>query len=116
MLYYPGHWILNLTCLNRYDAGIQTFDTANIYSNGQSEVILGKAIKKYNLPREEIVVLTKVCGVVGRTRREKYYPSPNPEEYGYVNQFGLSRKVCTPEPTVMHKLIEPLAYIRLREA
>lgn len=40
--------------------GIQTFDTANVYSNGQSEIILGKAIKKYNLPREEIVVLTKV--------------------------------------------------------
>lgn len=43
-----------------YDLGIQSFDTANIYSNGQSEVILGNAIKKYNLPREEIVVMTKV--------------------------------------------------------
>ncbi|TFY57889.1 hypothetical protein EVJ58_g6748 [Rhodofomes roseus] len=42
-----------------YDAGIQTFDTANVYSNGLSEVILGKAIKKLNLPREEIVVMTK---------------------------------------------------------
>lgn len=43
-----------------YDAGIQTYDTANIYSNGQSEVILGKAIKQHNLPRDEIVVMTKV--------------------------------------------------------
>ncbi|KAL5522591.1 hypothetical protein ACEPAG_8608 [Sanghuangporus baumii] len=33
-----------------YDAGIQTFDTANIYSNGLSEIILGKAIKKFNFP------------------------------------------------------------------
>ncbi len=40
--------------------GIQTFDTANIYSNGKSEIILGKAIKQFNLPREEIVVMTKV--------------------------------------------------------
>ena len=40
--------------------GIQTFDTANVYSNGVSEEILGKAIKKFNFPREEIVVLTKV--------------------------------------------------------
>ena len=40
--------------------GIQTFDTANVYSNGQSEIILGKAIKQFNLPREEIVVMTKV--------------------------------------------------------
>ena len=44
----------------RYDMGIQTFDTANVYSNGLSEVILGKAIKQHNLPRDEIVVLTKV--------------------------------------------------------
>jgi aryl-alcohol dehydrogenase-like predicted oxidoreductase len=43
-----------------YDAGIQTFDTADVYSNGLSEVILGKAIKKFNLPRDEIVVMTKV--------------------------------------------------------
>lgn len=40
--------------------GIQSFDTANYYSNGASEAILGKAIKLYNLPREEIVVMTKV--------------------------------------------------------
>jgi len=31
-----------------------------VYSNGASEVILGKAIKQLNLPREEIVVMTKV--------------------------------------------------------
>ncbi|KAG8909134.1 hypothetical protein FRC00_010679, partial [Tulasnella sp. 408] len=42
-----------------YDLGINTFDTADIYSNGESERILGKAIKKYNLPRDEIVVMTK---------------------------------------------------------
>lgn len=32
-----------------------------IYSNGLSEVILGKAIKQFNLPREELVIMTKVC-------------------------------------------------------
>ena len=31
-----------------------------VYSNGLSEVILGKAIKKFEFPREEIVVMTKV--------------------------------------------------------
>lgn len=31
-----------------------------VSSNGASEVILGKAIKQLNLPREEIVVMTKV--------------------------------------------------------
>lgn len=46
--------------LHSYDMGIQTFDTANVYSNGLSEIILGKAIKQHNLPRDEIVVMTKV--------------------------------------------------------
>ncbi|KAG9043999.1 hypothetical protein FS837_008919 [Tulasnella sp. UAMH 9824] len=47
--------------------GINAFDTANLYSNGLSEVILGKAIKQYNLPRDEIVVMTKLWGTVGRS-------------------------------------------------
>ena len=47
----------------RYDCGIQTFDTAPVYSNGLSEAILGEAIKRLNLPRDEIVVMTKVCHV-----------------------------------------------------
>lgn len=42
-----------------FDAGINAFDTANVYSDGRSEEILGKAIKQYNLPRDEIVILTK---------------------------------------------------------
>lgn len=44
-----------------YEAGINTFDTADTYSNGVSEIILGKAIKELKLPRNEIVVMTKVC-------------------------------------------------------
>lgn len=31
-----------------------------VYSNGLSEVLLGKAIKEFELPRDEIVVMTKV--------------------------------------------------------
>lgn len=34
---------------------MNTFDTADMYSNGASEVVLGKAIKHYDLPRENIV-------------------------------------------------------------
>jgi aryl-alcohol dehydrogenase-like predicted oxidoreductase len=85
-------------------------DSAQIYSNGESERILGKAIKQHNLPRDEIVVLTKVvlrisyhtnaglltcyklCGPLSDTVKEvvRYH---NADEYGYVNQYGLSRKV-----------------------
>ncbi|KAJ7471705.1 Aldo/keto reductase [Mycena galericulata] len=78
----------------KYDAGIQTFDTANMYSNGMSEVVLGNAIKKLGLPREEIVVMTKVRHPVGKTvdvnALELFLAGPDTR--GYVNQFGLSRK------------------------
>ncbi|KAJ7774942.1 NADP-dependent oxidoreductase domain-containing protein [Mycena metata] len=76
-----------------YDAGINTFDTANVYSNGLSEVVLGKAIKEFNLPRDEIVVMTKVFAVVGREPSVSAFTTPDgPEKAGYVNQHGLSRK------------------------
>jgi len=72
-----------------YDAGINTFDTANMYSNGLSEINLGKAIKQLNLPRDEIVIMTKVFYVVGRGLA----PVKNAGDNGaYVNQHGLSRK------------------------
>ena len=78
---------------SRYDAGIQTFDTANVYSNGLSEIMLGKAIKEYDLPRDEIVVMTKLFFVAARTPGERYLGNVEPETYGYVNQYGASRKV-----------------------
>ncbi|KAJ2913956.1 hypothetical protein MD484_g6461, partial [Candolleomyces efflorescens] len=75
------------------DAGINTFDTANMYSNGESEKILGKAIKQFNLPREEIVILTKVYFVVKTEAKGGFSGSPTwNDENGYVNQHGLSRK------------------------
>ncbi|KAG6846180.1 hypothetical protein H0H93_015576, partial [Arthromyces matolae] len=76
-----------------YENGIQTFDTANVYSNGMSEIILGKAIKALDLPREEIVILTKVYFTVGRDTGDNIVATGQaPDEIGYVNQHGLSRK------------------------
>ncbi|KAI0050650.1 aryl-alcohol dehydrogenase [Auriscalpium vulgare] len=76
-----------------YDVGIQTFDTANVYSNGLSEEILGKAIRQHNLPRDEIVVMTKVGGIVAGPDDHVYkYISRDPDLDGYVNRYGLSRK------------------------
>ena len=43
------------------EAGINFFDTANIYSDGVSEEITGRALKKYG-KRDEIVLATKVWG------------------------------------------------------
>ena len=47
-----------------FDAGINFFDTANVYSNGVSETILGQSIRNLGLPRDEIVVATKGFGRV----------------------------------------------------
>lgn len=41
------------------DDGINFIDTANVYNDGESERILGKAVKK---KREKVVIATKVCG------------------------------------------------------
>jgi aryl-alcohol dehydrogenase-like predicted oxidoreductase len=77
-----------------YENGVNTFDTANIYSNGLSEVCLGTAIKELNLPREEIVVMTKVYGTVGKIGSAPLWATSAAErdKKGYVNQHGLSRK------------------------
>ncbi|KAG1523950.1 hypothetical protein G6F52_004593 [Rhizopus delemar] len=47
-----------------YECGINFFDTADVYSNGESERVLGKAIKKFNMPRSRIVIATKVFFIV----------------------------------------------------
>ena len=47
------------------EAGINFFDTANVYSNGESEEVLGRAIRDF-ANRDEIVIATKVWGPVRR--------------------------------------------------
>ncbi|KAF8264812.1 NADP-dependent oxidoreductase domain-containing protein [Lactarius quietus] len=77
-----------------YEHGVNTFDTANLYSNGLSEVYLGNAIKALNLPREEIVVMTKLFFAVGKIGDEGMWKQTPAEldKKGFVNQHGLSRK------------------------
>lgn len=60
---------------NAVDQGINFIDTANGYSEGLSEVMLGKALKELGIPRQEVVVATKV--------RIRMGPG--------ANQVGLSR-------------------------
>ncbi|KAL4875205.1 NADP-dependent oxidoreductase domain-containing protein [Aspergillus karnatakaensis] len=74
-----------------YDCGINTWDTANTYSNGLSEVIVGKALKEYSIPREKVVIMTKlyypVMVITSNAR-----PNPALNDGPLVNQMGLSRK------------------------
>jgi 1-deoxyxylulose-5-phosphate synthase len=62
------------------DLGINFFDTANVYSNGSSEEILGRALKDFTA-REAVVIATKVRG--------RMRPGPN--------GTGLSRKAILAE-------------------
>lgn len=43
-----------------YDVGLRTFDTADVYSNGESEILQGKFIKDYNIPGDKIFPETKL--------------------------------------------------------
>jgi aryl-alcohol dehydrogenase-like predicted oxidoreductase len=47
------------------DGGINFIDTADVYSNGRSEEIVGQALKALGAPRENVVVATKVYGPTG---------------------------------------------------
>jgi aryl-alcohol dehydrogenase-like predicted oxidoreductase len=47
------------------EAGINFIDTANVYSDGQSEIITGQALKNLKVARENVVVATKVFGETG---------------------------------------------------
>ncbi|KAH8145484.1 uncharacterized protein LAJ45_10454 [Morchella importuna] len=73
-----------------WDAGINTWDTANIYSNGASERIIAKAIEKYNIPRKNLVILSKCYFGVPDTMDHSIR---DPKEGKmWVNNKGLSRK------------------------
>ena len=47
------------------DAGINFIDTADVYSDGRSEEITGQALRNLNVPRDQVVVATKVFGATG---------------------------------------------------
>ncbi|PLT28489.1 aldo/keto reductase family protein [Peribacillus deserti] len=52
-----------------YHAGINSFDTANVYARGEAEKIVGEALRKY--PRESYVLATKVFGQMGEGPNDK---------------------------------------------
>lgn len=64
---------------------------ADVYSNGVSEEIVGKALKKFNIPRNKVVILSKCYfGVSSEGQPGIAAMSTNDGEM--VNQVGLSRK------------------------
>ncbi|OQO15386.1 putative voltage-gated potassium channel subunit beta [Rachicladosporium sp. CCFEE 5018] len=49
-----------------WDHGINFFDTAEVYANGQSEIEMGNALKELAWPRDEYVLSTKIFFGTGR--------------------------------------------------
>jgi len=77
-----------------YEKGVNFFDNADVYANGQAETVVGKAIK--DLPREALVISSKV-----------FWPTmPGP------NGQGLSRKHITESINASLKRLD-LDYIDL---
>jgi aryl-alcohol dehydrogenase-like predicted oxidoreductase len=52
------------------DSGINFFDTADVYTEGESEKILGQSLRNLNIPRQQVVIATKVYGRMGPGRNE----------------------------------------------
>jgi aryl-alcohol dehydrogenase (NADP+) len=61
-----------------WEAGINFFDTADMYSAGESEAVLGRALRTLAIPREQVVIATKLFYPVGQAKG--------------ANERGLSRK------------------------
>jgi aryl-alcohol dehydrogenase-like predicted oxidoreductase len=74
-----------------FDAGVNFIDTANVYSEGESEKLVGQALASLGLPREDLVIATKV--------RVRMGPTPN--------RVGLSRV------HIMHELDASLRRLKL---
>jgi aryl-alcohol dehydrogenase (NADP+) len=63
-------WILDESAARPFfkqalDLGINFFDTADMYSVGQSEVVLGNCLKKLGVPRDRVVIATKLHNPMG---------------------------------------------------
>ncbi len=65
------------------EAGVNFFDTADVYSYGESEEILGHAIKNSGVDRDALVIATKVRGAMTEGAQAGT---------GDINNVGLSRK------------------------
>ena len=65
------------------EAGINFFDTADVYSYGQSEIVLGQSLKDCSIARESVIVATKVRSAMTEAATAGT---------GDVNDVGLSRQ------------------------
>src|SRR6266404_2496120 len=65
------------------EVGINFFDTADVYSYGEAETILGRALKNSEVERDKVIVATKVRGAMSEG---------STNGTGDLNNVGLSRQ------------------------
>jgi len=91
---------VNILVKEAFDKGINFFDTANVYSLGESESLLGSAIKKLGLPREEIVIATKSTGIM----EDKLPNARGQSRYHIFNEVNASLKRLQVEHIDLYQL------------
>ncbi|PQE16889.1 versiconal hemiacetal acetate reductase protein [Rutstroemia sp. NJR-2017a BBW] len=119
-------WVLNeddaLPLLKHaYDVGLNTWDTADVYSNGRSEEIVGKALKEYSIPRNKVVILTRLGTYIDvlqihrldrDTPREEIMKALNDVvESGKVRYIGASSNIA--DKHGWHKFVSMQNYYNL---
>ncbi|MCJ1267813.1 hypothetical protein MMC22_007699 [Lobaria immixta] len=75
-----------------YKVGLNTWDTADFYSYGRSEEIIGKALREFKIPRSKVVLLSKCYFGVGEGGAQPSVAEVQINDGQWVNQIGLSRK------------------------
>lgn len=85
-----------------YEAGINFFDTAEQYTGGQSEVVLGQAIKKFGWKQNDLVISTKV----GHFLKYSLTNSANPP----IALLGRCQQRQPQEPAQQHRAVTQACY------
>lgn len=75
-----------------YNIGLNTWDTADVWSMGRSEAIIGTAIRKYNMRRDRLVILSKIYFGVDDSGVFPDIRAVGSNNGLMVNCVGLSRK------------------------
>ena len=71
------------TVLRAFELGIDFFDTADVYGRGDSEEILGAALKEGKIPRDDVVIASK-CSIVFPGMVDAYTYKAYDTSAGYI--------------------------------
>ena len=79
-------------CLVNISRHVLIVSQADVYSNGRSEEVIGKALKQYNIPRNRVVILSKCYFGVEEGGEQPQIAAVSTNDGPMVNRVGLSRK------------------------